>query len=73
MTFLALTTLHLLHCMGFAGACHNCVAPLVYFAYVASFNRNTPEQPPGRAYQRFVNAIWIADTTCLAGESHEAR
>jgi hypothetical protein len=52
----------------FVGALHNCTAPLVYFGYMASFSRNTPEQPPGRAYQKFVNLMWIADTTCLAGE-----
>jgi hypothetical protein len=51
-----------------AGACHNTVAPLVFFAYIASFNRDTPEEPPGRHYQAFVTAMWVFDTTCLAGE-----
>jgi hypothetical protein len=61
------TDILLLVCFA-AGACHNTVAPLVFFAYIASFNRDTPEEPPGRHYQAFVTSLWVFDTTCLAGE-----
>jgi hypothetical protein len=46
---------------------HNTVAPLLMFAYYASYNRSDKDKPPGRVYAGFVNFMWIVDILSLTG------